>query len=67
MTLLMSINEAKFLKKYLILVPDSDNKLFKAVKPDSIPSKDKKRLLAFDESYFDICGYHSIVNYSDLK
>lgn len=63
----MSINEANFLKKYLVLVPDSDNKLFKAVNPDTISPEDKKRLLAFDESYFEMCEYHSIVNYTDLK
>ena len=29
--------------------------------------KEKKELLEMDESYFEICGYHVIVNHDELR
>lgn len=63
----MTINESKLFGKYLKNVPSNENSLFVAADPSSIPPEIKKKLLDFDESYFDTGGFHPIANYEELK
>lgn len=64
--MLISIEDTKYIALYLQKI-DTDKRIYKLrVAPDSIPDKDKKKLLGLDEYFFVSKGYHMITDYEVL-
>lgn len=66
-SMLQTLEDMKFLSKYL--VPDNNEKRTRKLFVDvsSIPLKDKERLLEYDDAFYLMKGYHMITNYEVLS
>ena len=65
--MLYNLRDIAFFSKYLIGVDNEKGTKKLKVDVSDISKDDKETLLMYDESFFDIKGYHMIIDYKDLQ